>query len=169
MNVRRFRTRASLSAACALGAVLLSACTPSGGDHDDAGQAPTVRVPFGTAMADVGRRFELLGRAAVAGRYELADYELGEIGEQFEDTLPHAAPPREGHPEVLPELVTAFVATTMPDLQKALGTHDLAAATAAFERAAVACNACHQASGHGFIEVPRVPGRPVPVTDPVAR
>ena len=32
-------------------------------------------------MADVARRFELFGRAATAGRYELAAYQLDEIGE----------------------------------------------------------------------------------------
>lgn len=118
-------------------------------------------------MADVGRRFELLGRAAAAGRLELADYELGEMGEQFVEALPLAALPREGHPEVLPALGTAFLQTAVPDLREALASHDLARVNAAFERTAQACNGCHLASGHGFIEVPTVPGRGVPVTEPV--
>jgi transposase len=42
----------------------------------------------------VRRRFEILGRAAAGGRFDLADYELGEIEEQFLETLPHAAPPQ---------------------------------------------------------------------------
>ncbi len=118
-------------------------------------------------MADVGRRFELLGRAVVADRFELADYELGEIGEVFEETLPEADLPREGHPEVLPAMVTAFTATNIPDLHQALAGHDASEITAAFERTASACNECHRDSGHGFIEVSLVAGRPVPVTDPL--
>ncbi len=119
-------------------------------------------------MVDVAHRFEVLGRAAVAGRFELADFELGEIGEQFEDTLPHASLPREGHPEVLPALASSFVHTNLPDLQRALSSHDRTAVTAAFERTASACNSCHQASGHGFIEIPLVAGHSVPNTDSVA-
>lgn len=122
-------------------------------------------VSYGTAMADVARRFELLGRAINAGRYELADYQLGELEEQFSDTLPHATLPKEGHPEVLPELASAYPQTSLADLRRALVTHDPAQLTAAFERAATACNACHRASGHGFIEVPTTPGRSIPNTD----
>jgi hypothetical protein len=125
------------------------------------------RIGYGTTMSDVARRFELLGRAASAGRFELADYELGEIEEQFEETLPHAEPPREGHPEVLPALVTAFLRTSVPDLRHALSAHDHAQVVAAFERTATACNGCHRASGHGFIAVPVVAGHSTPSTDPV--
>lgn len=119
-------------------------------------------------MADVARRFELVGRASAAGRFELAEYELGEIEEQFAETLPHASLPKEGHPEVLPKMVSAFVETNLPDLRRAITTRDRAQTAAAFERTAAACNGCHQASGHGFIEVPLVAGRGVPNTDPVA-
>lgn len=116
-------------------------------------------------MSEVGRRFELLGRALVAGRWELAEYERGEIDEAFTEALPSADPPKEGHPEVLPGQVTAFRATPLPDLEKALASHDPANARAAFARMAASCNGCHQASGHGFIEVPAEPGHAVPNTD----
>lgn len=118
-------------------------------------------------MVDVGHRFEVLGRAADSGRYDLADYELGEIEESFEEALPDADPPKEGHPEVLPALVSAFAKTTIPDLKHAIASHDRTAIAAAFEKTATACNACHKASGHGFIEVPLVLGKSVPNTDPV--
>jgi hypothetical protein len=118
-------------------------------------------------MADVARRFELLGRAATAGRFELADYRLGEIAEQFEKTLPQAAPPREGHPEVLPPMDSAFLQANVPDLRRALAARDRTQIAAAFERTAAACNGCHQASGHGFIEVPLAAGQSIPNTDAV--
>jgi hypothetical protein len=140
-------------------ALLLTACYT---------REPTASIQYGTVMADVARRFELLGRAVAAGRFELSEYELGEISELFEETLPHAALPREGHPEVIPALATAFLQTSVPDLRRALTTRDRAAATAAFARTAGACNSCHQASGHGFIEVSIVVGRSIPVTDSVA-
>jgi hypothetical protein len=154
---------------CALGLLSLSmvACSrPSPEEHRELAAASPA-IGYGTAMADVARRFELLGRATTAGRYELAEYQLGEIEEQFDDTLPHAAPPKEGHPEVLPAKASAFVQTNVADLRRALAARDRTQAAAAFERTAAACNACHQASGHGFIEVPIVAGRSVPNTDPV--
>lgn len=122
-------------------------------------------VPWGTAMGDVARRFELLGKAADGERFDLADYELGEIEETFDDTLPHATPPREGHPEVLPALAKSFRETNIPDLKKAIAAHDKPAIASAFARTATACNGCHQASGHGFIEVPVVFGHAIPNTD----
>jgi hypothetical protein len=148
--------------------VLVGACSRPARDEPPVQREPTPRMPYGTVMADVARRFELLGRATTAGRYELAEYQLGEIAEQFEDTLPHALPPREGHPEVLPSMAGAFLKIRIPDLQRALAARDRARAIAAFETAATACNGCHQASGHGFIEVPLAAGRGIPNTDPVS-
>ena len=151
--------------ALALALATLVACSRSATDEHREGSA-SAAVGYGTAMADVARRFELLGRAATAGRYELADYELGELEEQFVETLPRAAPPREGHPEVLPKLASAFARTTIADLRRGLAARDRAQFIGAFERAAKACNGCHEASGHGFIEVPTTPGHRIPNTDP---
>ncbi len=120
---------------------------------------------YGSVMTDVAHRFELLGRASTAGRFELADYELGELEEELE-SLESASPPKEGHPEVLPGLLANFQKTTVAELRGALTSRDRARFLAAFEHAAGACNACHQASGHGFIEVPTTPGQPIPMTSP---
>lgn len=148
--------------ATALAVSFVAACS-----RKDEPRPPPPRVSYGTVMADVGRRFEVLGRASNAGRYDLADYELGEIEESFADALPDADPPKEGHPDVLPALVSSFTTTTIPELRKAIAAHDRAAIAAAFEKTATTCNACHQASGHGFIEVPLTAGKSVPSTDPI--
>lgn len=146
-------------------AALVFGCARSG---SDGGEGATPRTSFGSAMSDVARRFEILGRAASAGRYELADYELGELEEIFTETLPGASPPKEGHPEVLPGLVSDFSKNTIPALRTGIATHDQSKFEAAFAQAASACNSCHQASGHQFIEVPLKPGLAIPNTDPVA-
>lgn len=143
------------------------ACSRSSSDEKHEAAAPSTNIRYGTAMADVSHRFELLGRAGSAGRFKLAEYQLGEISEEFEETLPHATPPREGHPEVLPPLALAFLKTNVADLQSALATRDRSKFSAAFERTATACNSCHQASGHEFIEVPLVTGQSIPDTTPV--
>jgi hypothetical protein len=158
------RMRACQLALSTLSAALLIACSRA-----DAGRGPPAsEFGYGSVMADVAHRFELLGRAAGSGRSELAQYELGEIAEQFEKKLPFAALPRDGHTDVLPKLGAEFLRTNVPDLRRALATHDRGQVADAFARTASACNECHEASGHGFIEVPLVAGRSVPNTDPVS-
>lgn len=125
---------------------------------------------YGALMAEVGRRFELAGRASIAGRFELASFEVEEIEELFEEDLPAAELPKEGATAKLPALAEAFVKTHPPELKKAASAKDRAAFAAAFQRAAGTCNGCHQASDHAFIEIPSVPGKPVPdVETPAAK
>ena len=120
-------------------------------------------------MAQVARRFELAGRAANANRFELAAFEAGEIEELFESDVPNAELPKEGPTAHIPQLAKAFLEANAPELVKAAAAKDAAAFTAAFARAAAACNACHQASAKAFIVVPAEPGKGVPDLDPVPR
>jgi hypothetical protein len=118
---------------------------------------------LGALMADVGRRFETIGRAALAHRWELAAFELGELEEDLEG-LPNAR---------VPEDVNA---AALVGFKQGLPTQELAAALAsknpttvatAYGHFAAVCNACHQATGRAFIEVPVEPGAAVPKLDPL--
>jgi cytochrome c553 len=132
--------------------------------------APTSHEPrYGAVMSEVGRRFELAGRAASANRFELAAFEVGELQELFDGDLRHAELPKEGDTTVLPAMADAFAKTNAPALLQAAKSKDARAFADAFERAAAACNGCHQASGHGFIEVPKAPGKAIPDLDAVPR
>ncbi|MGE0712584.1 MAG: hypothetical protein AB7N76_33290 [Planctomycetota bacterium] len=117
-------------------------------------------------MAGVARRFELLGRAGAAGRFEFAEYQLGELEEVFAGPLLAAERPKEGHPEVLPAMQYSFVEQVVPELRRGIASLDSGVFSAAFARAAARCNGCHEASGHGFIRVPSAPGRAIPDLDP---
>jgi mono/diheme cytochrome c family protein len=117
-------------------------------------------------MVEVARRFEIAGRAAAAGRFELAEFEAGEIEEVFEGEVPHASLPKEGPTAQIPAMAKAFLTTNAPELKKAAAARDPKAFEAAFQRASAACNGCHQASEKGFIQVPSVPGKSVPDVDP---
>lgn len=141
----------------ALCLVFLAACsrTASG----DAG--PAARG-YGDVMSDVGRRFELAGRAAAANRFELAAFEIGEMRELFEGDLSRATLPKEGPKEALASTAKGFVEVNLPELEKAASAKDARAFAAAFQRASVTCNGCHTSSGHGFIQIPSVPGKSVP-------
>jgi hypothetical protein len=118
-------------------------------------------------MVDVGRRFEVLGRAAAANRYELAAYEADELGEIFENDVPHATLPKEGPTAQIPRLAKAFLQAAPPALMKAAQAKDPVAFNAAYADAAALCNACHQSAEKGFIQVPVIPGQAVPVLVPM--
>jgi cytochrome c553 len=135
--------------------------------HDAAPPVVGVRPRYGAVMAEVGRRFELAGRAAVAGRFELAEFEVGELGELF-DELPSAELPKEGPTAALPALADAFAKTAPADLAKAAKASDARAFADAFARAAAQCNACHKSAEKAFIQVPSVPGKSVPELEAVA-
>jgi len=145
-----------------LATALLFSCPKPGGE------AAAPQVTYGSVMADISRRFELLGKASASGRWELASYELGEITEQFKTVLPHASKPREGHAVVLPAMESSFLDKGVGGLERALRVKDPAQVKTAFAEAATQCDACHQASGHGFIQVPTELGKSIPVTDPAA-
>jgi hypothetical protein len=166
---------ASLSAASAtallVSSALLFSCSRDGtssGAAPGASSAESVaKTSLGNVMAQVARRFELAGRAASANRFELAEFEAGEIEELFETDVPDAELPKEGPTAEIRPLAKAFLEANAPDLKKAAAAKDRAAFSAAFQRAAAACNACHRASAKGFIVVPSEPGKAVPDLDPL--
>lgn len=129
-------------------------------------EAAPAATRYGPLMVELGRRYEVLGRASLAGRHELAAYELHEIEEMFEDDFPHAAAPSSTPPGVdLRALREAFSREHLPPLEAAVRARDAAAFRAAFEAASRSCNGCHAAVRKGFIEVPTAPGQPVPRVD----
>lgn len=122
---------------------------------------------LGDVMADVGRRFEVAGRAAAANRFDLAAYEADELGEIFENDVPHASLPKEGPTAQIPTLAKNFLQTAPPALVKAAQAKDPVAFASAYADAAGQCNACHQSAEKGFIQVPAIPGQAVPVLVPM--
>jgi hypothetical protein len=124
------------------------------------------RESLGNVMVQVARRFEIAGKAGANRRYELAEFEAGEIEELFESDVPGAELPKDGPTAQIPALAKAFLESNAPALRKAAAAKDAKAFADAFGRAAAACNGCHQASAKGFIEVPTVPGKAVPDVDP---
>ena len=142
-----------------LASLALAACTRE--------PPPAPKPGLGNVMVQVARRFELAGRAAAANRFELAEFEAGEIEETFENDVPGAELPKEGPTAQIPPLAKAFLETNARELREAASKKDRAAFDAAFGRAAAACNGCHAASAKPFIHVPSEPGKPVPDVDPL--
>jgi hypothetical protein len=145
-------------------ALLLGSCSREPAASSSAG-GPKPRL--GNVMVEVARRFETAGRAANANRFELAEFEVGEIEELFEDDVPNAELPKEGPTAHIPAVAKGFLEANLPELKKAAAAKDHEAFAAAFLRAASICNACHQAAAKGFIQVPSEPGKAVPDLGPL--
>ena len=102
---------------------------------------------------------------AVVGVDSLAAL-IDELGEAIDEDLSRAEPPREGDPKKLASLLNELKSQRMPALTRAAKAKDASAYRGSFANAAKTCNACHEATGHPFVEVPEVPGGSVPRLDP---
>src|SRR5580658_8234515 len=132
--------------------------SPGGGAPGASSTASAPRMSLGNVMVQVARRFEIAGRAANANRFELSEFEAGEIEELFESDVPRAELPKEGPTAHIPAMAKTFLEASAPDLKKGAASRDMKAFAAAFQRTAAACNGCHQASAKAFIQVPSTPG-----------
>jgi len=116
---------------------------------------------YGALMAEAGQRFELIGRAGAAQRFELAEFELDELKELFEQDFPHAEPPRESDGVPLQSMLEAMLAGDFPKLKSSLAARDREAFDKAYGAMASSCYGCHVATGHGYLVVSAVPGTQV--------
>jgi hypothetical protein len=83
--------------------------------------------------------------AGRAGNWPLADYELGELNEGFEDL----------NKQLGGDTVDKAVGTAMQALQKIIDSKDAKAFAAAFDRLTAGCNSCHGTLERGFIAIQR--------------
>ncbi len=138
-----------------LALVLASACAAT----------PRVVAPqrrLGDAMNEAGMRFNRVGRAVLAGRWELASYDLDELKEIFEEDLAQSS--WHGKPE-LSQLAHRFRSENITALSAALHAHDRDASTRAVAGAARACNECHKKAEMEYIEISEKLGEQTPVVD----
>ena len=96
--------------------------------------------------------------AGQAGNWPLAEYELDELKEGFEDIVKY----HPTHDDVpTGTMATAVVDGEVAALNKAIGgAKDRKQFTAGFDKLTAACNACHQSTKHAFIVVQRPTGNP---------
>ena len=83
--------------------------------------------------------------AGHAGNWALADYEIGELNEGFEDV----------NKLLGGDTVDKAVGAPLQALQKIVDNKDRAAFTAAFDQLTAGCNSCHRTLDHGFIAIQR--------------
>lgn len=140
-----------------IAAVLLIA--PAAGAQDKPAQnapaaqpAPAAAPPeepyqpgLGEIMSLQQMRHIKLWFAGNAANWRLADYEIGELGEGFDDV----------RKLVGDEIVDQHIGEPIKALQKAIDNKDRKAFVAAFDNLSAGCNACHHALDHAFIAIQR--------------
>ena len=109
---------------------------------------------LGELMSLQQMRHDKLWRAGRAENWELASYELDELGEGFDDVV-HFHPTHKDAPLPLSELVPKLTASPIRSLRAAVDAKDRQAFAAAFDTLTASCNACHQATRFGFNVVRR--------------
>lgn len=95
--------------------------------------------------------------AGQAGNWPLADYELDELKEGFEDIVKYF-PVKDDVPTG--PMATAIIEKEVAELNKAIEAKDRKQFAAGFDRLTASCNACHQASKKPFIVVQRPAANP---------
>lgn len=113
---------------------------------------PVVSQPYGPRLSDIMGATQLrhikLWYAGAQANWPLAQYELGQIKESFQDAMTF-------YPG-LPVSNMSTMAKPASGIATAVQAKDKAAFARSYNQMTAACNACHQAQGYGSIAI-RVP------------
>jgi len=141
-----------MKATVALCAALALGLAASSAQQNAAPQTTTAAPPeepyqpgLGEIMALQQMRHIKLWFAGQAGNWPLADYEIGELNEGFDDV---------GH-LLGDDIIKEHVSASLAALQKATDARNGAAFATAFDNLTAGCNACHHALDHAFIVIRR--------------
>jgi hypothetical protein len=125
---------------------MLAALTANAQDQPKQPAPQTASNPgLGEIMALQQMRHSKLWFAGRASNWPLADYEIGELNEGFDDV----------NRLLGGDTVQKAVGVQMTALEKIVDAKDRAAFAAAFDQLTAGCNSCHRALDHGFIVIRR--------------
>lgn len=137
---------ALIGAGAMFGVLAANAQEKSAPAQSPAAEQPEPYQPgLGEFMAFQQMRHIKLWFAGHAGNWPLADYEVGELQEGFDDVGRLLGR----------DIVDQHVGAPLAALQKAVDGKDSAAFAAAFDTLSAGCNACHHDLDHGFIVIGR--------------
>jgi hypothetical protein len=118
-------------------------------------------APLGVGLAEIMLftqvRHAKLWLAGSARNWELADYEIDELKEGFDDAVKHV-PTYEGVP--VGPMIQAMMTGPISQVEAAIKARDSGKFTASFDRLTAACNSCHAAAHRAFVVITR-PGTSV--------
>jgi hypothetical protein len=116
---------------------------------------------LGEIMSFQQMRHVKLWFAGQAGNWDLAAYEVDELGEGFDDIVKYH-PTHKDSPVAPKDAIPRMVTEPVASLRAAVDKKDPAAFVQAFDALTAACNNCHQATNFGFNVVQRPATNPYP-------
>ncbi|PYR44475.1 MAG: hypothetical protein DMF93_00185 [Acidobacteria bacterium] len=145
-----------------LAIVFAAACGGSQRGGGAAGPAADAFVPgLGELMSLQQMRHVKLWFAGQAANWELADYEVDELGEGFDDIVKFH-PTHKDSPVAPRDAIPRMVTQPLADVRAAVGRKDAEAFVRAYDALTAACNSCHQATNFAFNRVQRPESNPYP-------
>jgi hypothetical protein len=99
--------------------------------------------------------------AGEAGNWELAAYEVKELGEGFDDVV-KLHPTHEDSPVAPKDAIPRMITGPLGDLKNAVDKKDAGQFEQTYNALTKACNDCHQATNFGFNVVQRPETNPYP-------
>lgn len=144
--------------------LLASACgqpAPAPAAAPSSATAEAYAPGLGEIMTLQQMRHVKLWLAGDAGNWDLAAYELKELGEGFDDVIKFH-PAHEGSPVAPKDAIPRMVTVPLMDVQAAVDKKDSRAFEQAYDAFTKACNDCHQATNFSFNLVQRPATNPYP-------
>jgi len=122
------------------------ACAEPSGKQGDGSVDEAEGLPrLGEMMVQQQMRHIKLWFAGDAGNWPLADYEIDQLKDGFDDVAKLLGG----------DLAQQHVGGGMSQLEKAIDARDHDAFVSAFDQLSAGCNACHRTLGHAFIMIRR--------------
>lgn len=120
----------------------------------EAEPTPAYTPGLGEIMTLNQMRHAKLWLAGQEGNWPLADYEIDELEEGFEDAVEYH-PTHKDSPLPIKDLVPELTTAPITALRRAVEEEDNAAFLQAFDGLTAACNSCHETTNFGFNVVKR--------------
>ena len=116
---------------------------------------------LGEIMTLQQMRHVKLWLAGQAGNWELASYELDELGEGFDDVIKFH-PTHKDSPVAPKDAIPRIMTQPIADVRAAVEKKDSGVFFETYDALTAACNNCHQATNFGFNRVQRPDSNPYP-------
>jgi hypothetical protein len=146
-----------------VGLLAVSACRqqPAAPPETPSSAAEAYAPGLGEIMTLQQMRHTKLWFAGEAKNWDLAAYELEELGEGFDDVIKFH-PTHKDSPVAPKDAIPRMVTEPLMELQATIEKKDAAAFAPAYDKFTAACNSCHEAMNFGFNVVQRPSGNPYP-------
>ena len=140
------------------GVLMLPSCRQPASSPD---VAEAYTPGLGEIMTLQQMRHTKLWLAGEAKNWDLAAYEMDELGEGFDDVLKFH-PTHKDSPVAPKDAIPRIVTEPLAEVRDSVEKKDAAAFESSYDKLTAACNSCHDAMNFGFNKVQRPSGNPYP-------